>query len=78
MPVVDRWKGYTFRFYSKEEKRAHVHVFKQGAQAKVWLEPDVEVDIYRGYSGKDLNVIEKRVKQERDVLLAKWRRYFGD
>ena len=78
MPVILRWKGYIFRFYSKEEDRAHVHVFKQGAQAKVWLEPDVEVGVYRGYSAKELNVIEKAVKQERDALLDKWRRYFGD
>lgn len=77
MPVVLRWKGYVFRFYSKEEDRPHVHVFKQGAQAKVWLEPDVETAIYRGYSLKELNMIEKKVQEERDQLLAEWRRYFG-
>ena len=78
MPVIDRWKGYVFRFYSKEEERAHVHVFKQGAQAKVWLEPDVEIGLYRGYSAKELNVIEKRVRDERKAYLGEWRHYFGD
>jgi len=42
MPVVFRYQGLTFFFYSNEgdpREPIHIHVRAGGAIAKVWLEP---------------------------------------
>lgn len=46
MPVVFRHNGYRFHFYSNEgdpREPRHVHVLKDGIDAKFWLWPDVVV-----------------------------------
>ncbi len=38
MPTVFRWRSYRFFFYSNEgAEPAHVHVWKDGKEAKIWL-----------------------------------------
>lgn len=42
MPVVFRWKGCRFFFFSNEgdpREPLHIHVRRQGARAKFWIEP---------------------------------------
>ena len=42
-PTFKRERGYTFKIYSNEEERIHVHVIKDNEEAKFWLEPQIEV-----------------------------------
>ena len=47
MPTIFRENGYRFFFYSNEgdpREPAHVHVQKGSGEAKVWLEPEVELE----------------------------------
>ena len=76
MPTVLRWKGYKFLFYSLEEARPHIHIKKDRFQAKFWLE-NVEYVESAGFSRKELNVLEKKIQEERDVLLGAWNDYFN-
>ena len=77
MPTLLRWRGYRFFFYSADGfEPPHVHVVKDGREAKIWLE-DLAVAINMGYSAKDLNEIVQKARAERDVFLAAWRDYFG-
>ena len=40
MPTVLRKKGYRFSFYSYDLREPmHVHVTKDGREAKVWMRP---------------------------------------
>ena len=40
MPVVLRIKGYRFWFYEADlDEPPHVHVGRQGSEAKYWLNP---------------------------------------
>jgi hypothetical protein len=40
VPVVERWRGYRFYFYSHEpHEPPHVHVDARGCTAKFWLQP---------------------------------------
>lgn len=42
MPVVFRWKGFRFHFFSDEgdpREPIHIHVTKAGHNAKFWLYP---------------------------------------
>jgi len=76
MPTILRWKGYKFFFFSLEEDRPHIHVKKQHGQAKYWLET-VEFVKAQGFSQKELNVIEKKIIEEQDLILEKWNDYFN-
>ena len=42
-PVFRRDSEYTFKIYSNEEERMHIHVLCDGHEAKYWLEPQVEL-----------------------------------
>jgi hypothetical protein len=42
-PVFRRESEYTFKIYSNEEERMHIHVICGGHEAKYWLEPRVEL-----------------------------------
>jgi hypothetical protein len=41
-PTIFRESGFRFYFFSREEKRMHVHVQCAEGEAKYWLEPAVE------------------------------------
>jgi hypothetical protein len=40
-PTVLRVKGFRFYFFSREERRSHVHVQHADGEAKFWIEPAV-------------------------------------
>ena len=42
-PVFRRESEYTFKIFSNEEERMHIHVLYDRQEAKFWLEPEVEL-----------------------------------
>jgi len=42
-PTVLRVRAYQFYFFSREEMRPHVHVQHATGEAKIWLDPRVEL-----------------------------------
>jgi hypothetical protein len=40
-PTVLRRDGFRFFFFSREEKRMHIHVQHDRGEAKFWLEPEI-------------------------------------
>lgn len=56
-------QGYTFKIYSNEEERKHIHVVKAECEAKFWLEPDIELANNHGFSNKDIREITQLVEQ---------------
>ena len=42
-PKFRQEDGYTFKIYSNEEERKHIHVVKAEYEAKFWLEPNIEL-----------------------------------
>ena len=55
----------------------HVHVASGEGEAKIWLEPKIEVaDNYR-YSKKQLKQIQLLVEVHRDEFINSWKRHFG-
>jgi len=78
MPTLLRWKGYRFFFYSADGwEPAHIHVVKDGKEAKLWLN-DVSVAVDMGYSARELGEIIRRTRTERAVFMEIWNGYFGD
>jgi len=76
-PIFKSENGYRFSIFSNEEKRMHVHVYKEKNHAKIWLEPIVELAENKGFSEKELNYIFKVVKENEDDFKTKYRAHIG-
>lgn len=42
-PTIFKAQGLRFHFFSREEERMHIHVLGDEGEAKVWMEPRIEV-----------------------------------
>lgn len=53
--AIDDIEGYKFSFYSNEgNEPPHIHVKKAGSEAKFWLTPHVELEVYYNYKVQEL------------------------
>lgn len=77
MPTLLRWNGYRFFFYSADGwEPPHVHVVKDGREAKIWLR-DISVAVNLGFSARDLSEIIGAERDNRTAFLEAWNDYFG-
>lgn len=76
-PVFKRERGYSFKIFSNEEERMHIHVIKDDCEAKVWLEPKVELAENDGFAQHEINQIIKIVQQYADDFRDKYQRHIG-
>ncbi len=75
-PTVFREGPFRFFFFSREEARIHVHVHSAEGEAKVWLDPEIELARNHGLSDQDLSrVLELTIDHEQEIRDA-WRRHF--
>ncbi len=73
MPVVLRIKGYRFWFYEADlDEPPHVHVGRQGGEAKYWLNP-VALARSRGFRGRELTEIHDILAEHAAEILEAWR-----
>lgn len=80
MPVVFRYRGVRFFFYSNEgnpREPAHIHAEKDDGEAKFWLRPDVVVADSQGFDRRMLAELCDVVLANRALIEAKWHEYFG-
>ena len=77
MPTVLRIGPYSFIFFSSDRvEPPHIHVKRDRAIAKFWLEP-VALAKNRGFAEHELNTIEALVVQHRAALVEAWNDYIG-
>ncbi len=75
MPTIEI-NGYKFRFYSSDlNEPPHMHVIRDGNEAKVWLQP-IDVSYNRGYNKVKMNQILKLIRQNQQKLLEVWNAHF--
>lgn len=80
MPVVFRYKGFRFFFYSNEgdpREPVHVHVRAGGQEAKLWLEPQVRVAASYGFDAGTLRELVEVAQAHRETIEKAWHEYFG-
>ena len=80
MPKVFEYNGYKFFFYSNEgnpRERCHIHVRNGDGEAKFWLTPFISLAESWGFSGKELNDLEKKVFEIKDLIMEKWNEHFN-
>jgi hypothetical protein len=77
MPTVHREDGFRLYFYSHEPNEPpHIHVDRDGASAKVWLEP-VTLARNAGFRAKALRDVLALVEARQKQLLEAWHEFFG-
>lgn len=54
----------------------HVHVYGADGEAKIWLEPEVELAQSYRFSKRDVTAILKIVVENQDALRNAWRDFF--
>jgi len=76
-PTVFKKQNYRFFFFSREEKRIHIHVISPDGEAKFWIEPEIELVKSIGFNQKQLKLLENIIKENRDEIRRSWRKHFG-
>lgn len=76
-PTVLRYRNYRFFFFSREERRMHVHVSCPDGEARFWLEPVVALAEHYGLSAKQLKELQRVVERKRDEIVKRWNKHFG-
>ena len=79
MPVIFRYKGFRFFFYSNEgdpREPVHVHVVGQGGEAKFWLSPTVSLATSDGFNARTLRELEHEVRANSVLIEETWNEFF--
>jgi hypothetical protein len=77
MPTVERVGPYRFFFFSNEGlEPPHIHVQRDQALAKFWLRP-VALASSTGFSGRELQRIERIVAGASSRFEAAWHDFFS-
>ncbi len=74
MPVILRVRGYRFWFYEADlDEPPHVHVGKEGKEAKFWIEP---IGLARSRRFRDIepSEIERILAEYRNDILDAWKK----
>ena len=76
MPTLFIIFGFRFMFYSNDHTPIHIHVIKDGCEAKYNVEP-VELVLNHGFKRHDLSLIESIVLENKEIIIERWHSYFN-
>ena len=80
MPVVFRYRGCRFFFFSNEgdpPEPIHIHVRCGAKLAKFWIEPVVELHESYGFSGPELNKLAKVIAAHAALITEYWNEHLN-
>ena len=66
----------TVLLFSREERRAHVHVQHADGEAKCWIEPGVELYANYGLKPKQLAEAQNLVEEHLNEIRRAWAKHF--
>jgi uncharacterized protein DUF4160 len=75
-PTILRIKGFRFYFFSREERRGHVHVQHADGEAKFWTDPAVELAANFGLTAKQVAEVRVLIEEHIDEIRAAWAKHF--
>ncbi len=81
MPIVLRYKGYRFFFFSNEGhplEPAHIHVRSGARVAKFWMDPAVMLADSYEMNPSELKEIESVVRENQSLIMEVWNDNFSD
>lgn len=80
MPVILRYKGYRFFFFSNEGnplEPVYVHVRSGARVAKYWMEPEISLAESYELSPSELKEIENVVRENQSQIKEAWNDHLG-
>ncbi|HOY66511.1 MAG TPA: DUF4160 domain-containing protein [Candidatus Ozemobacteraceae bacterium] len=80
MPIVFRYEGYRFFFFSNEgipREPLHIHVRRGDSLAKIWLDPEVVLAESWGFSPSEQKLIMLLAEEKREMIRGFWNEYFA-
>lgn len=63
-------------FFSLEESRMHVHVTSADGEAKIWMEPEIELARSYGLGEQEINRAVKLVTERQQEIREAWHEHF--
>lgn len=75
-PTVFREGAYRFFLFSREERRAHVHVQHPTGEAKFWIDPVITLAQNYGLSTQRLARALRLIQEHEGEIRTAWRRHF--
>ncbi len=76
-PTVFKERNFRFFFFSREEKRMHIHVVSSEGEAKFWIEPEVALARSVGFNKNQISLLETLIKERKDEIENSWKEHFG-
>ena len=76
-PTVFREGAYRFFFFSREERRPHIHVIHPTGEAKFWLDSDIELAANYGLTAQRRAKAVRLIEEHEDEIRVAWRRHFA-
>jgi hypothetical protein len=75
-PTILRVRGFRFYFFSREERRPHVHVQHADGEAKFWIEPVVELAANFSLKAKQVAEAQILIEEHLNEIRGAWRKHF--
>jgi hypothetical protein len=77
VPTILRIGPYRFFFYSNENNEpAHIHVQRERALAKFWLNP-VALASSTGFPAQELTKLSRLVQENATIFVEAWNEFFS-
>jgi hypothetical protein len=76
-PTVFREGPFRFFFFSREERKMHVHVSHPDGEAKFWLQPEVELAMQTGLTAHLVNEAKQLVEEHVQEIIDAWNEHFS-
>lgn len=76
-PTIFRGGGLRFYFFSREERRLHVHAQGARGEAKFWLDPEIELAEDYGLGPQLVRRALRLIREHENEIRAAWREHFG-
>jgi hypothetical protein len=70
-------EGFKFSFWSNEsDEPVHVHVYKAGAGAKFWVQPEIRLAWNKGFKIAQLRRILMILEAQQHAIKEAWKTHF--
>lgn len=78
MPTVFIVFGFVFKFYSNEHEPVHIHILKDGHEAKYELEADIVQSFNHGFKKHEISIIESILEENKTIIEKEWKMRFPE
>lgn len=75
MPTIFIFFGFRFMFYSNDHEPIHVHILKDGNEAKYDV-ITLQLVYNYGFKKREIALIESIIEENKEVIVERWKAHF--